>query len=268
MLLSVICWRADLRVIQVKIILTLLLMLERFTFSFREQLLIFFFQKQYSVYVQWLPEWCWYIWICYTFKYLTSECPSGIATDCCLSVIDKSLIVFVFSDCSSGVASDPFPTLPTDLAALLKFKIRRRKGNKKILWTFKIDPREEGKDRKTMWTFKMDPREVGQDRKTMWTFKIYPIPSESSIYKRCTCWTNNILGDSLHLNKQRLKIQRQRQRCNCWTSNFLASQLQILKIQKLSFGAVFNFNPLNLCETLQNNPDKEKQDCFSGLSNN
>ena len=163
------------------------------------------------------------------------------------------LIVFVFSDCSSCVASDPFPPVPTDLAALLKFKIRRRKGNKKILWTFKIDPREEGKDRKTMWTFKMDP-----------------IPSESSIYKRCTCWTNNILGDSLHLNKQRLKIQRQiqrqRQRCNCWTTNLLASQLQRLKIQKLSFGAVFNFNPLlNLCETLQNNPDKEKQDCFSGL---
>ena len=89
MLLSVICWRADLRVIQVKIILTLLLMLERFTFSFREQLLIFFFQKQYSVHVQWLPQWCWYIWMCYTFKYLTSECPSGIATDCWLSVNDN-----------------------------------------------------------------------------------------------------------------------------------------------------------------------------------
>ena len=66
------------------------------------------------------------------------------------------LIVFVFSDCSSCVASDPFPSVPTDLAALLKFKIRRRKGNKKILWTFKIDPREERKDRKIMWTFKMD----------------------------------------------------------------------------------------------------------------
>ena len=66
------------------------------------------------------------------------------------------LIVFVFSDCSSGVTSDPFPSVPTDLAALLKFKIRRRKGNKKILWTFKIDPREERKDRKIMWTFKMD----------------------------------------------------------------------------------------------------------------
>ena len=75
------------------------------------------------------------------------------------------LIVFVFSDCSSNVTSDPFPTVPTDLTALLKFKIRRRKGNKKILWTFKMDPREEGKDRKTMWTFKMDP-----------------IPSESSVF--------------------------------------------------------------------------------------
>ena len=37
-------------------------------------------------------------------------------------------------------------------------------------------------ERKTLWTFKMDPREEGKDRKTMWTFKMDPIPSESSVF--------------------------------------------------------------------------------------
>ena len=139
-------------------------MLESFTFSFRERLLIFFFQKQYSVHVQWLPQWCWYIWMCYTFKYLTSECPSGIATDCWLSVndiVNRFCFQWLFQLCCFW----PLPFCSNWSHGAVEFKIRRRKGNKKILWTFKIDPREEGKDRKTLWTFKMDP-----------------IPSESSVF--------------------------------------------------------------------------------------
>ena len=76
----------------------------------------------------------------------------------------------------------PLPYCSNWSHGAVEFKIRRRKGNKNIRWTFKIDPREERKDRKTLWTFKMDPREEGKDRKTMWTFKMDPIPSESSVF--------------------------------------------------------------------------------------
>ena len=93
------------------------------------------------------------------------------------------LIVFVFSDCSSCVASDPFPSVPTDLTALLNSRYGEERETRKYSELSKsTQERKSRNERKTLWTFKMDPREEGKDRKTMWTFKMDPIPSESSVF--------------------------------------------------------------------------------------